>query len=274
VEHVFPNSFYIKTASGELVSVTRKRVRSPVSVNVEGEEPDFQSLLGVGSAVRTVDHLLVVGELEIRLSLETFSNVDLKRLISPARMLELPRFLFAAASLLQTFNLGESILDPRGMAYGAYESFFKEVFAPGELFGEGKFRTRALSLVGLGSGFTPSFDDFLSGFLCLYNLSTVLMGGEPMLFGLSSLQERTSWASSRLLDYMQHCEMDEDVEKVVASVLKGDGDGLLFAIQDVVGRGHSSGLDMSAGLLTASAVVLEGMGLPAVCEKVIHALGF
>ena len=40
---VFPNSLYIKTTKGELVFVTSRRLRSPITVNIESKV-DFQEI--------------------------------------------------------------------------------------------------------------------------------------------------------------------------------------------------------------------------------------
>jgi hypothetical protein len=273
VEQVFPNSFYLKVPPDDLVNVTRKKIRSPVNINVEEAGPDFSSVLKVGDRARLKGEILSVGPLEIRLGLHRYANSDIRAALDVGRMLNVHRHLIAAAALLQAFNLKDSILDKGGRAYEDYRSFFEETLAPSP-FDVRRFERNALKLVGLGSGFTPSFDDFLSGFLCVFNLAAVVMGEGPVVLDHAELRRRTNWPSAKLMDYMQEGLMDEDVEAVVASFFTGDGDALLFDLQDVVGRGHSSGLDLATGLVASAAVVLDLMNHGSLAPKVVSALGF
>jgi hypothetical protein len=256
VANLFPNSFYLKTSSSDLINVTRKEVRSPVSVNLAAGGPGFPESVRIGEPIALGASEFSLGQLRILLSNRVFANT-----VSPGRwseksILSLKESLPAASALLGVFNLPESILDADGKAFDSYRSFVDAVFL-GSPFDAASFLGRAYGLLGLGSGFTPSFDDFIAGFLCLYNAGMAIMKRSPLYVDVKEAEKRTSWASAKLLGYMQHGLMDEDVESVVSSFIRGDGDAYILSLEDVVARGHSSGLDMAVGMVLASSTIID-----------------
>jgi len=274
VEHIFPSSFYLKTKTGDLISVTTKRVRSPVNINVEERGEPFPSLLSPGEGATLVGGRLAVGPLAISLGEGRYSNSDVASLFDLQGFSKLSDHLLASATLLQAFNLQGSMVDETSPAFTQYRAFFRENFIRPPGFSSPTFMRNAVGLLGLGSGFTPSFDDFLSGFLCLYNLASSRLGFEPMRLDPLEVESRTSWASAKLVEHMQEGEMDEDVEALVASAFRGDGDAFVLSVEEVVGRGHSSGLDLSCGLVMAAAVVQDMLTAKGLASTVAGRLGF
>jgi hypothetical protein len=274
VANVFQNSVYLRTSSADLVNLTRKAVRGPVNVNLESSEPSFQELLRVGDGASVALGFLQVGPLAVDLDGETFSNSfrrenvkgDLAKLVG----VKLP----AACSLLRALDLKESILDDEGKAYQRYRAFFRQAFVAQEGFDGAEFVARAKGLLGLGSGFTPSFDDFLAGFLCTFNSGAALSGQRELLVDVGEAESRSGWASARLLDYMQRGLMDEDIESVVSTFYSGRGDPFLLSLEDVVSRGHSSGLDMAVGVLMACSTILDLSEHGSLAAKTALSLGF
>lgn len=274
VANVFPNSVYLKTSSSDLINVTRKEVRSPVNINVEPGGPDFQKTFRLGEPATFDSGMLSLGQVELLLSDRIFANSVRPERSSKDSIASLREKLPAAAALLRVFNLPESILDANGRAFETYRSFINTVFLPSSPFDEASFLGRAYGLLGLGSGFTPSFDDFVAGFLCMYNAGNRLLGRSQLLVDAAEAQKRTSWASAKLLDYMRHGLMDEDVESVVSSFLRGEGDAYILSLQDVVARGHSSGLDMSVGMVLASSTILDLIDHGFLAAKMSKSMGF
>jgi hypothetical protein len=123
--------------------------------------------------------------------------------------------------------------------------------------GERLFREAALKIVGLGSGFTPSGDDALGGFLAAYNSLAKSIGRAPILFDFPVLQTKTSWISAKLLDYMQRLILDEQVCRVIDSAGKGDEDSLILGFESLLPRGHTSGIDISAGAILALSLIQD-----------------
>jgi hypothetical protein len=179
-----------------------------------------------------------------------------------------------AATLLNAFDLNGSILDEGGIYFQRYLSFFRQQFLGQSRFDGAAFGTSAMMCLGLGSGFTPSFDDFVSGFLCVFNIGAVALQLPPVVIDVADAEKRTGWASARLLDYMQKGFMDEDVERVVSAFYGGKGDSFILSLEDVIGRGHSSGLDISVGIVMAAAVILDFLGPGLIVPRVAKALGF
>jgi hypothetical protein len=272
VANVFPNSFYLKTSSSDLINVTRKGVRSPVNVNLEAGAPGFPESVRIGEPVTVSPGGISVGQLRILFSDRVFENAPLPQRVSEKSISSLRERLPAAAALLRVFNLPESLLDADGKAFESYRSFMGSTFLSGP-FDEAAFVGRACPLLGLGSGFTPSFDDFVAGFLCLYNAGMELHRRSPLYISADEAQKRTSWASAKLLDYMQHGLMDEDVESVVTSFFRGDGEAYIMSLQEVVARGHSSGLDMSVGMVLASSTILDVMDHGSLAAKLSKSMG-
>jgi len=274
VADVFPNTFYLRLGGDNLLSVTRKGVRSPVSVNVSGAGPSFEGLVRAGDVAHLSGEALKLKHMAIRLTGPMFRNSFMPEAVDGGKSRAMAGRLPAAAALLKTFDLKESILDKSGRAYDSYRGFVRETFLAAEGFEPRLFLRFAYPLLGMGSGFTPSFDDFVAGFLCMFNMGGALTGLSPILVDPDEAQKRTSWASSRLLDYMQRGLMDEEVEAVVSSFYGGDGDTFILSLEDVVSRGHSSGLDMSVGMVLAAAAVLGLTEHGSAVANVSRSLGY
>ena len=111
-------------------------------------------------------------------------------------------------------------------------------------------------LLGAGAGFTPSSDDYLSGLLGFFNIYLVKYRvAEPIYIPLKVLEERTTWVSSRLINYSQHGLLIEPLDEAVTSLLKGDLNSLYDAFLKLFSVGHTSGLDMFLGVIDSTMVL-------------------
>jgi len=274
VAHLFPNSVYLRTSSSELVTVTRKGVRSPVTVNLAGRGPSFESTLRIGDEALDEGDALHLGGLELGLACPTFHGSFTADGLDPRSALPVASRIPAACSMVGVMNLRESILDGRGRAFPEYAAFFRSCFLSGRPFDGNGFLEKSYEMLGLGFGFTPSFDDFLAGFLCLYDPGAALVGEKMLLVDVGRAEKRTSWASSRLLSYMQQGLVDEEVERVVSSLYEGEGEAFLDGLEDVLGRGHSSGLDMAVGMVMGAATFLDLVGRGSLAARAARAMGF
>jgi hypothetical protein len=126
----------------------------------------------------------------------------------------------------------------------------------------------------MGFGFTPSGDDFVSGFLSCFNILCKAFNGAPLLVKWNTLCTSTTWISAKLLDYAQKGIIDDVLEKVILSIIDGDGESLLWYIQDLIARGHTSGLDISMGVLFASSTFYDLTFNESVTADVSHILEF
>jgi hypothetical protein len=166
--------------------------------------------------------------------------------------------LRALTFILNIVDTNESVLDRRSFTHDRLSSFVNDgVLALRNHGGEGRFREAALRIIGLGFGFTPSGDDTLGGFLAAYN---ALAGGakrSPILLEFAMLQDRTSWISAKLFDYMQRLILDEQLDLIVNTVLRADADALTLALENLLPRGHTSGIDIATGAILALSLIRD-----------------
>ncbi len=110
-------------------------------------------------------------------------------------------------------------------------------------------------LIGLGTGLTPTGDDFLVGFLT--GLSCVKGKEESRLNFLSDLgravirlSRRTNDISRTYLYHAVHGRVSSALARLAEAILEGQaGRPLLHSVEGVMKIGHASGMDMVTGLL-------------------------
>ena len=259
VMNTFSNAFYLRTLNGELVFVTNRPLRSPITINLD-------STLNLEHLAKPLEPVYV-REKEILIGGEAF--IDLSRALSyqaPSNsadelrreFAEIEKALRTVAFLLRIIDTSQSVLDPHGLAHEGMVEFMSGAVIPFRRSStEARLREAALKIVGLGSGFTPSGDDALGGFLAVYNSFAEAIGRAPILFDFPLLQERTNWISAKLVDYMQHLILDEQMHRMIDSASIGDEDTLVLALETLLPRGHTSGIDISVGALLALSLIRD-----------------
>jgi hypothetical protein len=254
VVNTFANSFYVRTGKDELLFFTNLPIRSPITVNLDGRyaKSDLEKL------VTPLQSLTVEGK-QILIGTDTTITLDAALLYDDTTEQSselnldfsmISKSLRIVSVILKIIDTSQSVLDPHAIAHNSVVEFasdaVKSLLRPG---GEERFRQVALRIVGLGSGFTPSGDDTLGGFLAVYNSFANAIGRAPILLDLHAIEERTSWISAKLLDHMQHLILDEQVRGLTDSVT--DEDELVLAFESLLPRGHTSGIDISVGAILA-----------------------
>ena len=114
-----------------------------------------------------------------------------------------------------------------------------------------------LGLLGRGAGFTPAGDDLVAGFSAAFNYYARGEGEAVVVLPLAELKRRTVAESAALVAYAQRGYVDEGMQKLI---LAGFGDEPLqfrTLVSDLASRGHTSGLDMSLGVLVLLACVSD-----------------
>ena len=251
VVSTFSNSFYTRTGKDELVFFTNHALRSPITVNLDATN-DLERL------VKPLESLRVRGK-EIRIGADVIVELSAASLyqgrIEPASehgpgLTRIGASLRIASFVLGIIDTSHSVLDPHAMAHSGIVEFVSDGAMPLRHPGtEGRFRNAALKIVGLGSGFTPSGDDTLGGFLATYNSFAKTTEREPILFDSGLLEEKTSWISAKLLNYMQRLILDEQLQRLIESANSGDQDALVIALETLFPRGHTSGIDIAVGAI-------------------------
>lgn len=271
VLRVFRNSAYI-SASDELVLLLRGKLRSPINVNVSARE-DLGALLSVGEGCS------LSGE-----------EIAFDRLLVRTEGAKVYRSGIGSASThspLSSAVLAKGIGTLR-LLYGAADSDFDifsgkpfRVFADAVLFplarndaAEAHRIQNYLPLIGLGGGFTPAGDDFVGGFAAAYNHIARMAGDSEVLFTKRELDGRTVTESAALILYAQRGYVDEEFGHLIISVFGGRRGQFFRDLLQVAKRGHTSGIDMSMGVLLAAAALRErgkGDGTLEKCMKLVRA---
>jgi len=259
VVNTFPNSFYARTGEGELIFFTNRPLRSPITVNLDTTS-DLEHI------VKPLEPLSVRGK-EMHIGTDAiieFSTASLYQDRIEAASEHSSGFtrigtsLRIASSVLGIIDTSHSVLDPHALAHSGIVEFVSDGVMPLRCPGtEGGFRNAALKIVGLGSGFTPSGDDTLGGFLATYNSFARTTEREPILLGSGLLEEKTSWISAKLLDYMQRLILDEQLHRMIRSATTGDQDALVIALETLLPRGHTSGIDIAVGAILGLSLVRD-----------------
>lgn len=259
VTHAFPNSFYLRTSDDELLFITNRESRSPITVNVDWTT-GLDRIVKPEDSVRALPATLCIGP-EVGIDLTDIVFYDGRSshpaALSPA-FLELDQSLRTVTFLLKIVDTSGSSLDRDGLAHHGVADFVSKGVLPlCSEHAERQFQEAALKIVGLGSGFTPSGDDVLGGFLAAYNSMAPALSRPRILLDFSSLEAKTTWISAKLLDYMQHLILDEGIRSAIDSASKGDGDAVISGLETLFPRGHSSGIDISVGAVLGLSLALD-----------------
>jgi len=259
VVSTFSNSFYTKTGKDELVFFTNRALRSPITVNLDATN-DLERL------VKPLESLRVRGK-EIRIGTDVIVELSAASLyqdrIEPASehgpgFARIGPSLHVASWMLGIIETSQSVLDPHALTHSRIVEFVSDGVMPLRSPGtEERFLDAALKIVGLGLGFTPSGDDTLGGFLATYNLFARTIGRAPIILNARLLEERTTWISAKLLDYMQHLILDEQLQRLIESANSGDQDALVIALETLLPRGHTSGIDIAVGTILGLSLIRD-----------------
>jgi hypothetical protein len=249
VTNTFPNSFYARTYNDELLFVTNRPLKSPVTVNIDSAS-NLQQLVKPQAQISVRGREILVGE-DVSIHLEDAAQYvpQLDFSMGSAQLVEIREALPTIALILRIINTKDSVLDQGGLTHGPAAEFVQEGIVPLRSSDEDRFREAASELVGLGSGFTPSGDDMLGGFLAVYNSLAEKIGKQRILLDFDLLEKNTNWISAKLLDYMQRLVLDEQVTRMIQSAASGDE--LVLAFESLLPRGHTSGIDIATGAVLA-----------------------
>ncbi|HDJ66646.1 MAG TPA: DUF2877 domain-containing protein [Nitrososphaeria archaeon] len=251
---ILPNTFYAEF-DGNPIVITRKRGRAPLNINLNQSKGEpFQRIIRPDLRILLKDNILKIGNVMVDLRrVETYECVKLGLDSLEVSDDELIKASFILSRL---YDLVEEkfLIIYRTSQFNDFLIDVVKPFANGfedAVHDPGPYR----KLMGLGQGFTPAGDDFLSGFLATLNASSKAYGFKGFFLNKDDILSSTSWASGMLLYYSQHGYVGEGVSRVIQSLR--DGVGFLDALMDLAKVGHTSGLDLSLGILIASSMILN-----------------
>lgn len=253
---ILDDTLYLET-NEEMIVVTRKRVRSPINVNVLGDEISFGNYVKPGAEAYVSTKDIRVAGLEI--SLVGSPDYLIRR---PSRTANLGHPDLKKALLRSSFVL-QLLYDVSEYDYFVRSAhlmkFIQNVITPlahgiaQVVYHEDPY----VPIIGLGKGFTPSGDDFVSGFVAVFNATSLALNLEEISFSKGFLLSHTNWASAMLLHYVQMGFADEGLSQLVAAVHHEDATAITDSILDLASHGHTSGLDMALGFLLGTAALSD-----------------
>lgn len=274
VVNTFSNSFYLRTGSDELIFVTNRSLRSPITINLD-------TTRNLEQLVKPMELIRVNGK-ELHLGTDTIIELGtastFQDWIEPTSELG-PEFtkigkpLRLISFILSIVDTRQSVLDPHALAHPGIADFVSNGVMPLSRPGTaGRFRETALKIVGLGSGFTPSGDDTLGGFLATYNSFARTIRRAPVLLDCQLLEQKTSWISAKLLDHMQRLILDEQMQRLINAANKNENN-LATALETLLPRGHTSGIDIATGAILALSLIRDVAFAKEDTEIIARALG-
>ena len=273
--NTFPNSFYARTGRGELVFFTNRQLRSPITINLDTTSDlerlvrPLEPLSAGGTEIHVgADIVVELGSASVyRDRIEPVGEVS-------SGFTRVGESLRVASFVLGITDTSQSVLDPHALSHSRIVEFVSNGIMPLRCSGtEGRFRDAALKIVGLGSGFTPSGDDTLGGFLAAYNSLARAIERVAILLDSGLLEARTNWISARLLDYMQRLILDEQLHQLLESAANGDRDAFVDALETLFPRGHTSGIDIAVGTILALSIVRDVALRKEETETIVRTLG-
>lgn len=257
VKRVFRSSAYLEL-SGELIILLRGGPKSPISVNLEGPS-ELSGQLSAGERFRSDKSQLVLQNAKVDIGGAKVyrSSLGDGKSSSPVNASELTK---ASAMLRLLYQVAEPGLEFIADEY--FLDFARRVLRPA---GRGSWeRVRSfenyLPLIGTGGGFTPSGDDLVGGFAAAFNHAARINGTGELLIPREELLKGTVSESAALVDYAQRGYVDEEVEGLILAAF-GDKPGFLNSLLGVASRGHTSGIDLSLGVLLSAALLSGGIAI-------------
>jgi len=254
IRTILPNTFYVEF-DGNPIIVTRKRGRSPLNINLSQDRGEsFQRIIQPDSEIRFSGEVLKIGNIVVDLKgVKTYECVELNLDSLRVSDDELVKASFILSRLYDLVEENFLIIYKTDQ----FRDFLTDVVKPFAKGVENAIQNPEpyRKLMGLGQGFTPAGDDFLSGFLATLNALSEVYGFKKFFLRRDEILSSTSWASGMLLYYSQYGYVGEGVSKTIQSL--GDRVRFLDALMDLARVGHTSGLDLSLGILVASSMILD-----------------
>jgi hypothetical protein len=255
ITRVFSRSAYLR-AGGEFLLLLWGGVKSPMTVNIlQGKAAP--SGFKVGEVCELGPHGIEGEELTI----DVFGTEVHRGSLLRKRRVLLPdtRELVKGVAMLKSLY-GVSAHGPKLIDDSVLRAMVDETLAP---FASGESRTiwsfqSYRGLLGRGGGFTPAGDDFVSGFVGAFNYIARCEGSETIVIPRDEALSSTVPESGAIVLYSSKGYVDEGMERLILRSLGGrEFHGELLALAS---RGHTSGIDMSLGVILCEAAVAERRG--------------
>ncbi len=241
IKHVFNHTVYLKEeTTGNMYLVSSYPWRSPYTINIPPTPQPLSALVKPLAEAELKEKILFL-QPNLEIILEEANLYDGLGLGCGSKRFSEKDLLRLATA----FNILSSLwrdLDSRP----EYKRVCRVMAEPPILKEE-----NILALVGLGGGFTPSGDDFLTGYIGALVFNAIRCGGKTGLPLINPVVlDRTTWASRNYLVYSMNGIYDELAERALYSLFSGDFDEAINTLIGYSRRGHESGLYIWLGLIT------------------------
>jgi Protein of unknown function (DUF2877) len=256
---VFDTNMNIKMINDELLVITLGKIRSPISINVfpvSNISSGFRQTVSYGSKLRKQDNetLSIGTAILININKSTIYKNNFER---PCYEL-LKRFVNVSDkifdTLLKTARRG-CLLDPDFTTTGLLSKTLVELQHYTSIEDSKKFveilSNSLLELCGRGPGYTPSGDDFISGYCVLFNNLSDFLHAAPVILHSKKVSRSTTWMSSKFIEYYEKGIVDEQIQEMINSIFTGDPEKYMSLLRQISYRGHTSGSDIGIGMTAA-----------------------
>ena len=263
VTRVFQRSTYIR-AKRDFILLLWGGPRSPMTVNVEGNTISH-GRIRVGERCSLSREEIGLGSLRIDVrGAEVFRSALLR-----TREITLPGETVLAKGVAMLRSLYDvSLTGPTLASDQSLRTFVWETLVP---FANGNSRpifspARYLPLIGRGGGFTPAGDDFVGGIITTFNYVARCRRTRQVHIPRALIRSRTVPESAMILSHSARGNVDEGMERLILASTAGSVrfyDELLA----VARRGHTSGIDMSLGVMLCEAALAQAEGESGALQK-------
>jgi hypothetical protein len=252
----------VKTIKNDLIFITNRQLKSPITINLDSAavvERIVTPLEPVSVDERNV-HVGDTATIQLSATIPDGNTYNLEN--PPAQQFRLTKeALNLSSTILTIIDTSHSVLDSEGLAHEGTRNFVRTGIITLRDSGKAEhFSEPAMKIVGLGSGFTPSGDDVLGGFLSTYNSLAHNINRSKVLLDLNLVQKNTNWISAKLMDYMQRQVFDDQIQQLIRSAALGNEDEFILAMESLLPRGHTSGIDISVGAILALCLISDIKG--------------
>jgi len=234
------NSAVVGLEHDDLLVITASTVRAPYGVGVSWLPPQASQ----GQEVNVGNGTLKVGGLRIRISERTFRFV-----CSPVMIVEDP--YATTERLTSLLRLAQVSAPASSLLYSRSRGRAARVLA--ELLrtepDDPALASILTCLVGLGLGYTPSGDDFVSGYLFMRQCCCPLPKN-CLDQVLGAARKKTTLYSWRMMAHAAEGRIFEPHYRLARHLAFGEGEDV-EVVAACVRVGHASGYDMMVGMLAA-----------------------
>jgi hypothetical protein len=126
-------------------------------------------------------------------------------------------------------------------------------------------------MCGKGPGFTPAGDDFIAGYMALYNWLKDSMNLGGMMVPDRRFSLLTTWTSFKLIEYSARNLLDDQAQEMINSIAGKNIDAYIRCVALISKRGHTSGIDFATGMTMALFTIADRIFKAGVLESMVQA---